>query len=74
MKAQQSATRMAYIGVSPCGCVPAVTVDEPEHAKDVAKDISGWIKRGRTVERVTMDEARERLTMDCPHDPQWGKS
>jgi hypothetical protein len=67
-------TRMAYIAIAACGCVPAFTVDESEYQEDVAEDIGKWIVSGRTVERVTMDEARERLTMDCPHTPKWGKS
>lgn len=36
----------------------AVCVDDPDHPKDTAKDIAGWIRRGATVERVTVEAAR----------------
>lgn len=36
----------------------AVTVDEPERAKAVAKDIAAWVRNGAVVERVTLDAGR----------------
>lgn len=36
----------------------AVSVDKPEYAKDNAKFVSQCIKRGATIERVTVEEAR----------------
>jgi hypothetical protein len=67
------AERMAYIGRARCGCVPALTIDEPEYAEDVANDIAGWLRQGRTIERVTVEKGKAMLTTDCPHTPQWGR-
>ena len=36
----------------------AVCVDRPEFAKDTAKDIAGWIRKGATIERVSVESAR----------------
>jgi len=56
-----------YIGRIPaCGCVVAVVVDEPEHAKSTAKDVAGFIRDGLAVERMTVDEARAALKF-CDH-------
>jgi hypothetical protein len=33
-------------------------VDEPKSAKSTAKDIASWIRRGATVERVSLEAAR----------------
>ncbi len=51
-----------YIGVNKDGRCRAACVDTPEHTKDTAKTIAGWIKGGFTVERVTVAVARERLS------------
>lgn len=44
----------------------AVCADVPEHKKNTARTIAGWIKRGGTVERVprqaAIDGMREYLT------------
>ena len=50
-----------YIGINKEGKCRAAAVDNPEHAKDVAKTVADWIKHGLTVERVTVEEARKRL-------------
>ena len=36
----------------------AICVDNPEYAKATAKDIAGWIRRGASVERVSIEDAR----------------
>ncbi len=36
----------------------AVTVDLPDHKKITAKEVADWIRRGATVERVTIEAAR----------------
>ena len=63
---------MCYVGVQPCGCVTAAAVDEPEYAKDNAKTVAGWIRKGLTVERCDTEDARARLALgwpdSCPHD------
>lgn len=57
----------AYMGRETCGCVTCVTVDNPEYKKYVAKDLSDWIRQGLSVERVPIEEARQAITFDCPH-------
>lgn len=52
-----------------CECIAAVTVDEPEHAKDVAKDVANWVRRGFRVDRMTGDVFRE-MSFRCPEHPE----
>jgi hypothetical protein len=59
-----------YVGIKPCGCVTCATVDSPEHGKDVAKDVSRYIKDGLKVERIPVEEARTRLKRcECKEAP-----
>lgn len=55
----------AYIGLASCGCCVAATVDnawiDAEHTKLVADDVSEFITGGLHIERVTIEEARERF-------------
>ena len=53
---------MCYIGIKECGCVVAACVDNPEHKKDTAKNISDWIKDGWTTERIPVEDTRNRLS------------
>ena len=55
----------AYRGICKHGKVRLMTVDKPEYAKDVAKDIADCIRHGLTVDRVTVEEARK-SDMICP--------
>ncbi len=61
---------MCYIGRKSCGCVVAATVDEPQYREDVAKDIADWLRSGLTIERVTVEYARQNLNFSCPHKQQ----
>ena len=58
---------MAYIGRRNCGCVVAVSVDTPFYRRDVAKDLAEFIRRGYTVERVTVEQAKQMLQPHCEH-------
>lgn len=60
-----------YVGKRPCGCVVAAVVDDGDDPKDVAKFIADLVKRGMTVDRSTVDEARKLLTegLKCEHQP-----
>lgn len=58
----------SYIGRKPCGCLVAAVIDDPDHASDVSKAVSSWIKRGLTIERVTHDVVRTEFTSRCPHE------
>lgn len=65
---------MAYLAISPCGCCSAVMSTGVDTPKEEAKQVSDWIKDGRTVERMTVEDARERFKADCPHTPKWGRA
>jgi hypothetical protein len=54
---------MVYVAADPDqpGAAWAACVDDPRWAKDTAKDISGWVRKGATVMRVTPEVAREMM-------------
>lgn len=51
--------RMAYLARRWCGCCVAVTVDNPEHAKDVGKLLSEWVRDGLTIERIPVKAVQQ---------------
>ena len=54
-----------YIAREKCGCINAMAVDCPfTNREALADDIAQWIKEGRTVERMTTEQAKE----------EWGKA
>ena len=55
--------RMCYVASDPSqpGTAWAAIVDDPAYAKDTAKEISKWIKKGAHILRVSAPEAREML-------------
>lgn len=54
---------MLYVAADPTqpGAAWAACVDDPRWAKDTAKDIAGWVRKGATVMRVTQEVAREMM-------------
>lgn len=56
----------AYLGREACGCVTCVTLDAPTHKREVAKDVAQWLRWGMTVERVTVEAARQAWAV-CEH-------
>jgi hypothetical protein len=67
-----------YIGRTACGCVECAVViecrgDTPQAAekwrRTVARDIADWIRRGYSIERVSVEYVRENLAV-CTHKPQ----
>jgi hypothetical protein len=56
---------MSYISKKPCGCLAMAIVDNPEHKKDVAREIAKAIRAGETVERVTTESVRT-MEWECP--------
>lgn len=46
-----------YIARNPCGCLTGFCTDIPG-SKETASDVANFIKSGRTVERVLVEEAR----------------
>lgn len=50
----------AYVATNAEGEPRAIVADD-EFKKETAKSVAAWIKRGYTVERLPMDEARKRF-------------
>ena len=50
---------MSYVGRAKCGCIQIAIVDNPEHIRDVAKEVGKAIRLGYHVERVTSSWVRE---------------
>jgi hypothetical protein len=65
-------TGYAYIGRESCGCVTCVTLDDPGHKREVAKDIANWVRWGMSVERVAVEDARSAFTT-CSHQARGTK-
>ena len=69
-----SATHV-YVAFNPCGCWCAVTTDlsacgSKEMAKCTADDVAGFIRSGKRVERVPLEEWRKSphtSSRKCPH-------
>jgi hypothetical protein len=51
----------AYIGINKQGEVRAFVTDDPGDEHDTAKLVAEWIRMGRTVERVTVEEMHRRM-------------
>lgn len=54
---------MVYVAADPKqpGAAWAISVDKPEYAKELAKTIAGWIRRGANVMRVDMETGKQML-------------
>lgn len=60
------AEEYAYIGINENGLARAIVFDDPKYKRDTAKTIAEWIRRGRTIERLPVEQATERLRRDWP--------
>lgn len=62
-KEKSSEETMLYVAADRTqpGAAWAACVDDPRWAKETAKDIAGWVRKGATVMRVTPDVAREMM-------------
>jgi hypothetical protein len=48
-----------YLGRIPgCNHVVSVIVDAPDDTASTARELARWVREGRQVERVTVEEAR----------------
>ena len=54
-----------YIGVKPCGCLGMAVVDDPEHKKDMAREVAKSLRRGEKVSRVSAQQVRD-MPWVCP--------
>lgn len=60
-----------YVGRKECGCFVAAIVDAPEHRKDTAREVAKWIRQGLAIERMSVEDVRQKL-MRCPHTDAQG--
>lgn len=51
-------TTLAYASFKDCGCLSMITVDRPEYARAVAKEVAAAIRKGERVEHLTVAAAR----------------
>lgn len=65
-------SEMCYVARRSCGCICGAIIDMPNHPKDVAKAVAGWIEAGLTIERASVDEVRVSFHSieSCPHQPK----
>jgi len=57
----------AYVGREACGCVTLLTVDSEQNRREAAREVARHIKRGGTVERMTVEDARTSAPFGCEH-------
>lgn len=55
----------SYIALKDCGCLAMAMVDNPEHKRDVAKEIAKGIRQGYSFSRLTTQQVRE-MPWTCP--------
>ena len=58
--------KYCYIGIEKCGCVTSACVDDEKYKKEIAESISKWVKEGKTIERILVTDAMNKLTL-CKH-------
>jgi len=69
-----SAATHGYLGIAPCGHVVRLIIDDATPA--LAISIGDVINRGGTVERMPLEDARQRLIGEmctCSKDDRWRK-
>jgi hypothetical protein len=61
--------RYHYIGRKPdCGCVVASAIDTGEDRPSVARSVARFVRRGLTVERVSVEYVQKYFVVHCPHE------
>jgi len=70
MTTEQTPVVLCYIAIKPdCGCATGIVVDDGLYPKDVARCVGDFIKSGRTIERVTLEDGKARVGR-CQHKGQ----
>ncbi len=70
---EQSSRGTCVIGVQSCGCITYVNAEPDRLDRDDERAIARIVQRGGHIERITVEEARDRqnfLLVECPHDPK----
>ena len=57
-----AARACVYMVVKSCGCRVGALVDDPDLPDPTKLLVDNWLERGLTLERVTVGEARQRLS------------
>lgn len=57
-------TTHAYIGINQIGSVRAIVFDDPGCEDSTAEIVAEWIRNGKKVERVTIQDGLERMKDD----------
>ena len=60
-------THYCYVARNPCGCATAAVVDDPMYAEETAADVAGYIRSGRTVERI-QSKSFDTGSLGCVHE------
>jgi len=62
-----SGRELCYVAIKPCGCVVVAIIPAFCSNRDIGHRLGPCLRRGWTIERMRMSEARDALTK-CPHD------
>jgi hypothetical protein len=62
-----SGRELCYVAVKPCGCVVVAIIPAFCSNRDIGHRLGPCLRRGWTIERMRMSEARDALTK-CTHD------
>ena len=49
---------MSYVARKPCGCVSMAIVDNPDHKREVAREVAKAVRLGETVDRLPVEDVR----------------
>ncbi|KKL78742.1 hypothetical protein LCGC14_2021750 [marine sediment metagenome] len=49
----------SYVAFQSCGCLAMAMVDNPEHKRDVAREMAKGIRQGYSFHRLTTQQVRE---------------
>jgi len=59
--------QICYVAVKGCGCAVAVLIPEFCSTRDIGYRVAPWMRRGWTIERMRVTDARQSL-QKCQHD------
>lgn len=66
---QRERQSLVSLAIGPCGCGYGI---ECENGETGQATVARWKSEGATVERVPIEEAKERCVLNCPHEPRYG--
>jgi hypothetical protein len=60
---------LVSVAVGPCGCGYGIECNNDEYGQAT---VARWESEGATIERLPIEAARARVTLDCLHEPAYG--